>query len=263
MADEKLVVVDAVTSSYEDEEIGPAADRIPAALTTDLPPDRQDSKEFVDDFNDAREQYNKAGGTTSKNPETENRQSADKVRDRAFLFLRDRAESYKNSGKAEEVQASRLLTEGIRGRGYSLHNEGLDLETVLMDGLIVDFGAPQMQQAMDILGLKPEFDDMVKAENSYKEVDKARTQAASKRESKPLIEARKRVCLVISECNDWLRRRAQKEPQAMAQMVRHWNEIITELNAQAQARDTRKANEAAEQKKSAVKGSKENEPAMA
>lgn len=262
MAGEKLVVVDAVISNYEDEEIGPAADRIPAALKTDLPQDRQDSNEFVDDFNEAREGYNKAGGTTNKNPETGNRLSADKERDRAFLFFRDRAGSYLNSDKIEEVQASKLLTAAIRVRGYSLHAEGLDLETVLLDGLIVDLQTPEMQKAMDTLGLRPEFDGMVEAENSYKGVDQARTQAASKMESKPLVEARKRVCLVISQCNDWLRRRAQKEPQAMTQMVRHWNEIVSELNAQAQARETRKANEAAEQKKTSVKESMEKEAAM-
>jgi hypothetical protein len=260
MAEETLVVVDAVTSNYEDEEIGAAADRIPAALKENLPTSRQDVQEFIGDFDDAREGYNKAGGTTNKNPETENRLTADKERDRAFLFLRDRTESYLNSKKEEEVQAARLLMDAIKGRGYSLHAEGLDLETVLLDGLIVDFKTTEMQKAIETLRVNAEYEDMVNSVNFYKEVDKARTQAASKRESKPLVDARKKVCAVISECNDWLRRRAHKEPIVMAPMVRHWNEIITELNAQAQARVTRKATEAAAEKKSALKD--ESAPAM-
>lgn len=136
-----------------------------------------------------------------------------------------------------------MLMSGIKLHGYSLHNEGLEKQTTLMDGLIIDLQTLQMQAAMEVLGVKAEFEAMVKSVADYKQVDEARTQAASNRESNPLVDARKGVCRVITECNDWLRRRARKEQQVMESMVRHWNEIITELNAQAQARETRKANE--------------------
>lgn len=250
MTDEILKVVDPTISIYGDEEIGAAANRIPSALKGQLP-DNVNAQEFIVDFETERERFKKAGGSITANPETKNRRSVDKVRERSFLFFRSRTESFIHSEDNNIVESAILLMGAIKRRGYSLHTEGLDKETVLMDGLIADLQIPEMQKAMEVLGVKAEFDDMVKCENAYKQVDEARMLAATKKESIPMIEARKGMCLVISECNDWLRRRYRKEPLVMEPMVRHWNEIITELNAQAQSLETRKANEAAAEKKPA------------
>ncbi len=244
MADEKLNVLDAIISIYGDKEIGPAADRIPAALKQNLPDD-PNSQEFINDFSIEGERFNKAVIKSTINPETKNRHSADKARDKSYLFFRNRTESYIHSDNEEKAQAAALLIDKINLHGYSLHLEGLDKQTVLMDGLILDLQLPEMQKAIELLGVKEEFDSMVKSIADYKQIDDARTQAAVKTELIPLIEARKGVCLIISECNDWLRRRFRKDPQAMESMVRHWNEIISELNAQAQSLMTRKANDAA------------------
>jgi hypothetical protein len=257
MADEKLTLQDAVISIYEDNEIGAAADRIPAALQKNLPGDPT-ACEFAGDFSTEQEKFDRAVKKSQANPETKTRRFADNSRDKSYLFFRGRTESYIHSDDEEKSNAAVQLMEKINLHGYSLQNEGLDKQTVLMDALILDLQTPQMQEMLDILGVKPEFDSMVKTVVDYKQIDGVRTEAAVKTDSIPLIEARKAVCQVITECNDWIRRRFRKEPQVMAPMVRHWNEIVIELNAQAQARITRKVNEAAAEKKAA-----ENEPVAA
>jgi len=250
MANGKLTLLDAILSIWEDSEIGAASVRIPAALKKNVP-DHRDTEEFINDFFVEGERFNKAVKTSKVNPETKNRHTANKGRVKTFLFFRDRTESYINSDIEEEAKAAALLMACINLHGYSLHLAGLDKLTVLLVGLILDLQSQEMLKAMETLGVKRQFDAMVKSNADYKLVDAARTEAGAI-ESPTLIEARKALCLVITECNNWLSRRYRKESQVFEPMVRHWNEIITELNAQAQSQETRKANEAAAEKKTAV-----------
>jgi hypothetical protein len=240
MAFSDLSVHNAPTTTYADEELAAGADRTSAALRERLPDDSV-AEEFAADFDAGRDELHAAGVKNLANPETDNRRDADQERDRAFLSFRLKVESMQYSPNQRIVEASFSILEVVEKRGYSMHNDGLAKQTSAMDGLILDLQTPEMVVAMESIGVKSEFDALVRAMDSYKQTDRARVNAAASIEAKSVIDARKSVRVVIEECYWWLHRRLRKNPEQFAPMVRRWNEIFSELTASAKARQSRES----------------------
>jgi hypothetical protein len=225
----------------EDEELAAAAGITSAALQEVLP-DNVDAQEFAGELTDGRGRLFAAGVKDLKNPETQNKLSKDAFRDKRFLGFRSKVDNLIYSEDEKIAADAMIIMDKIRQRGYSLHNEGLKLQTSLMDGLINDLKESPYKEILTRIDATKEFDSMVQAENAFQQSENDFNRAGVSIENPSLIAARKFVRKIIEECNSWLARQFRRQPDTMTPMVLRWNENFAQLTAEAKARGTRKAN---------------------
>jgi hypothetical protein len=243
---EELVVFEVPVTLYNDSELAFGADQTSSAIQ-ELLPENQNAHEHADDLRSGCDQLHAAGVKDLTNPETGNKNSADGFRDRRFLGFRTKTESltYVDDVPELSTEASKIL-DVIYKRGYSMQNFTLKKQTSAMDGLILDLDIPQFRDSMSRIGVTSEFQSMAQAQKAYKQAEEKQTRAATEISNPSLLAARKFVRLCITQCNAWLANRLRKEPQVVEPMVHRWNEIFTNLTAQAHARETREKNKTSE-----------------
>jgi hypothetical protein len=242
MAEEVLSVYVVPVTTLEDEELAAAAGSTSAAFQ-ELLPDSVDAQEFAGELTEGRDRLFAAGVKILKNPETGNKLIMDQIRDKRFLGFRSRIEHLTYSEDTAIAADAVGIMDKIRQRGYSLHNEGLKKQTSLMDGLINDLKESSYRDILVKIDAMKEFESMVQAEAAFHQSESNFTKAGITIENPSLLEARKFVRKIIEECNSWLCRRLRRQPEMISPMVVRWNEIMTQLTAEAKGRSTRKNGE--------------------
>ncbi len=181
-------------------------------------------------------------------------QLADETRDNAFTTLRDFAGIWAKNGAANAAQreAGGRLRAVFAKHGNSLHRTGYTVESGLMGALLADLGSESSRRDLETLGLTASCQRLVAAQAEFERLwgqkfaRPAEAGAPPLRESVPAL--KRRLNLLVDVAAEVERLNPSTET---SELLAKLNEIIKDLTAPVQARQTREAKEAEAEAKAA------------
>ncbi len=179
---------------------------------------------------------------------------ADEARENAFTTLRDFVGVWAKNGAASAAQreAGGRLRAVFGKHGNTLHRTGYMVETGLLGALLVDLGSDSSRQDLEALGLTASCQRLAAAQAEFeriwdqKSAPSAGAEVPALRERVPAL--KRRLNLLVDVAAEMERLNPSTETSGLLTKL---NEIIKDLTAPVQARQTREAKDAEAEAKAA------------
>jgi hypothetical protein len=190
----------------------------------------------------------KAASRKTSSDFTDPLKEGDTIRDAAFTTLRDFAATWAGNPTAtpEQRAAGARLSETIARHGNSIHSLGYNRQSGKMDELIEELGDAAAAADIVLLGLKPVFDQLAAAQESFEYImaDKAAAEGGvdlpTIAKNRPALV--RRLNLLLDTLDEW---QALVPTPALDEAIARMDEVIVQISTPALARRTKAQQEPA------------------
>lgn len=182
-------------------------------------------------------------GRTSNSAHVKLLAAKDGVRDLRYVALRDFCKALASDADATVASAAALLEDVFKELGWSMQLEGYAVESTLLDALIVKFEKAPFSAALTTIGATAKFTGLKVAQTDFETTFGTKVDAKAKEEYPKIRNCRTFITRYLVAMLSYIDVMAEVEPAAFKAAADKIDLVITEFEAMAHNRQTRKESE--------------------
>lgn len=182
-------------------------------------------------------------GRTTNSVNVELLNAADDVRDTRYVALRNFCDALTVDKDPKIAEAAKYLTEIMRDLGWSMHLKGKAVQTSITNSLFVKFDTPTATAYLATVGATEKYSDLKTSQLEFEDTFYSKVDSKTQ-EVYPLIRASRQTALHYLEAIlSYISILAEIDKANFLVASQKIDVVITEIEAIARARITRKENE--------------------
>jgi hypothetical protein len=168
----------------------------------------------------------------------------DKVRDDAYIALRDYVTACSRRQDPVVVAAANILVNIFRNRGWTLYNLGYTQESTTLKLLFNDLETPEATAALKTLNAEGWYNDVKTTQAAFEEVFNQKITAEARENYPQLHQAKNRLAQHLTTLMSCIGVLEEQQPdnQKITELVEQLNQVTTGVMTTARARRTRNEN---------------------